>query len=200
MRDLSIFVDESGDFGAYDPASPYYIVTLVLHEQAFDISSNVTKLNKALEPFNIPDYTVHAGPLIRRESEYYNFSLDERRRIFHTLFQFVRTSKISYQSLLAEKRHIEDSIELAVMLSKQLSTFLTSNLEYFFSFDRVLIYYDRGQLELTQILASVFSAILTNVEFRKVVPKDYKIFQVADLLCTLELLFRKSDTKTLSKS
>ncbi len=31
MSCLSIFVDESGDFGPYDSKSPYYIVTLVIH-------------------------------------------------------------------------------------------------------------------------------------------------------------------------
>lgn len=29
MNDLSIFVDESGDFGKYARHSPYYIVTMV---------------------------------------------------------------------------------------------------------------------------------------------------------------------------
>ena len=200
MRDLSVFVDESGDFGVYNPASPYYIVTLVIHDQFADISSNVEKLNRALAPFSLPGYTVHAGPLIRREGGYRNLSLEERRRIFHTLFQFVRTSKIAYHPLLAEKRHTTDSIDLAMLLSKQLSFFLNTHLEYFLSFDRVLIYYDRGQLELAQILTSIFSAILTNVQFRRIAPKDYKLFQAADLLCTLELLERKAEDKNLSKT
>ena len=33
MRELSVFVDESGDFGEYDYHSPYYIITLVFHNQ-----------------------------------------------------------------------------------------------------------------------------------------------------------------------
>ena len=37
---LSIFVDESGDFGNLQPHSPYYIVTMLFHDQndsiAFD--------------------------------------------------------------------------------------------------------------------------------------------------------------------
>ena len=36
---LSIFIDESGDFGQYDPKHPMYYVAMVLHEQANDISS-----------------------------------------------------------------------------------------------------------------------------------------------------------------
>lgn len=29
MKELSIFIDESGDFGEYDYHSPWYIVTMV---------------------------------------------------------------------------------------------------------------------------------------------------------------------------
>ena len=38
MSILSVFIDESGDFGEVNQASPYYLVTLVLHEQNIDIS------------------------------------------------------------------------------------------------------------------------------------------------------------------
>ena len=37
MKELSIFVDESGDFGEYAVHSPYYIITMVYHEQDKDI-------------------------------------------------------------------------------------------------------------------------------------------------------------------
>ena len=30
---LSIFIDESGDFGAYEAHAPYYLVALVYHDQ-----------------------------------------------------------------------------------------------------------------------------------------------------------------------
>ena len=48
MKELSIFVDESGDFGAYEKHAPYYIVTMVLHDQSVDINSEIKKLNKTL--------------------------------------------------------------------------------------------------------------------------------------------------------
>ena len=37
---LSIFIDESGDFGQYNPSSPNYYVAMVLHNQEIDISKN----------------------------------------------------------------------------------------------------------------------------------------------------------------
>ena len=33
MIELSCFVDESGDFGKYEKHSPYYLLTMVFHEQ-----------------------------------------------------------------------------------------------------------------------------------------------------------------------
>ena len=44
MKELSIFIDESGDFGNYSHHSPLYLVTLVIHEQSHDISKEVESL------------------------------------------------------------------------------------------------------------------------------------------------------------
>jgi len=200
MRNLSVFVDESGDFGRYQPQSPYYILTLLFHDQDVDIKESVNKLNAAVAPFNIMTRTVHAGPLIRRESEYRNIFVEERRRIFHKLFHFVRTSNIAYQPLVVERKKTPDALALNAALSKKLSAFLFDNLSFFQQYDRIIIYYDNGQMELTRILVALFNAILNNVEFRKVRPADYKLFQAADLLCTMELLALKADSNSLSQS
>ena len=47
------------------------------------------------------------------------------------------------------------------------------------------VYYDNGQVEVNKILAAVFSTLLDNVEFRKVMPSDYRLFQVADIVLSL---------------
>lgn len=46
----------------------------------------------------------------------------------------------------------------------------------------------------------MFNAFYSHVEFRKVRPVDYQLFQVADLLCTIELLRLKAETNNFSKS
>ena len=71
---------------------------------------------------------------------------------------------------------------------------------FFFDFDKVVLYYDDGQTELTNILVSVFNSLLSNVDVRKVLPIDYKLFQVADLICTLKLLNLKRENNLLSNS
>lgn len=40
-RILSVFVDESGDFGEVKDRSSYYLVTLVFHDQQFDITEGI---------------------------------------------------------------------------------------------------------------------------------------------------------------
>ena len=74
------------------------------------------------------------------------------------------------------------------------------NYEYLSSFDRIQIYYDNGQTVLTKIISSVFSSHFQYVEFRKVKPVDYLLFQAADLICTMELLADKAEMKTFTNS
>jgi len=75
-----------------------------------------------------------------------------------------------------------------------------AHMEDFIRYDRIVVYYDYGQMELTNILVSVFNTVLQNVEFKKILPANYKLFQAADMLCTLELLSIKAKRKMLSKS
>lgn len=96
MKELSIFVDESGDLGEYDFHAPYYIISMVLHDQSYDMQGELIALEESL--------------------------------------------------------------------------------------------------------SRVFNALLENVEFRKVLPADYRLFQVADLICTLKLTELKANVHTLSKS
>lgn len=48
MKELSIFVDESGDFGEYDPRAPFYILSLVLHDQSIDIRNDLAILESEM--------------------------------------------------------------------------------------------------------------------------------------------------------
>ncbi len=53
---------------------------------------------------------------------------------------------------------------------------------------------------MTKVISSVFNSLLDKVEFRKVVPAEYRLFQVADLVCTLKLTELKMENKMLSNS
>ena len=107
---------------------------------------------------------------------------------------------IRYHSIVVEKKHLDDEMELVVKISKQLSAFLNENISTLMNYDRIIVYYDYGQRELAKILISVFNTVLNSVVIKKVAPANYKLFQAADMLCTLELLSLKAERKMLSNS
>ena len=198
---MSIFVDESGDFGPFDSHAPFYIFTLVFHDQSVDIQSQIEKVADKLQAMGkSPSHCFHVGPIIRREQDYYFDSIQERRRMLNVLVAFARSVDISYMTFMVEKKQTSDAIQLTLALSKQLSHFLQQNTAFFCGFERVVVYYDNGQVELNKILASVFGSTLFNVEFKRVIPAQYRLFQVADLLCTTELIVQKESRHILSHS
>ena len=200
MKELSIFVDESGDFGKYDYHAPFYIISMVLHNQNIDIEKDLRALENELNNIGWPNHCVHAGPVIRSEEEYRGYDLKDRQKILMKMMSFIRHLDIRFKSIYIEKKHIEDFVEATGKLSKQLAAFIRDNYDFFCGFDAVKIYYDNGQVEVTRVLSSVFNALLENVEFRKVIPADYRLFQVADLICTLKLTELKLNNHLLSKS
>ena len=200
MKELSIFVDESGDFGDYDYHAPFYIIAMVFHDQAIDISTDLQILERELSNIGLEKHCVHTGPVIRSEHEYKEFSIKERQHILKRLITFIRKLDLKVQTVYIEKKNMEDSVEYFGKLSKQLSNFIRSHLDYFLGFETIKIYYDNGQIEVSKLLSSVFNVMLDNVVFRKVVPSEYRLFQVADMVCTLKLTELKMLNHSLSKS
>lgn len=168
MHNLSIFVDESGDFGTYSNHSPYYIITMLFHDQDKDITSAIKKLDEEIQSLGYEkDFVIHTAPLIRKEEMFNAVMPNERRALFTKLFYFTLKSDIQYKT---------------------------------FVFDNVILYYDNGQHELNRILNAVLTTELSHYDIRKVLPKDYKLFQAADLICTIQLLALKREHKELSNS
>ena len=195
MKKLSVFVDESGDFGEYQPHSPYYIVTMVIHEQDKDIGSQIDKLNNSLRDMNLPNHTIHAEPLIRREENYANVSPNERRRIFSLLYHFVLNCEIRYKVFVFQKKNYDSALKLQAAMGREME-----NLSYFQTFSKIILYYDNGQHELNSLLNVLFATNFTNYDIRYVKPSEYKLFQVADLICAVELLSNKLQNRDFTRS
>lgn len=201
MRELSIFIDESVDFGPAQKHSPFYILGLVFHDQGDDITGHLDKIHEALRLRGLsPNHAVHTAPLIRREQDYRWLDMPARRSIFRVLVDFVRLCDVTHHALVFSKREHRDTDQLVSAMARELGALIRANHGYFSSWDRVVIYYDNGQREITTLVNSVFNAHLNNVEVRKVVPSDYSLFQAADLCCTLALLPTKVTTVGLSSS
>lgn len=89
--------------------------------------------------------------------------------------------------------------QMVSRISREVSTFLREHLEFLQSFDRIIVYYDNGQKEITNLVNTLFNAFL-EAEVRKVSPSDYSLFQAADMFCTLTLLEEKLKSEGLSNS
>ena len=189
MSELSIFIDESGDYG---PNSDFYLLTLVFHDQRSSIDAQVDALAAQLQSMGEScRRALHTGPMVRKEDEYGDAPLERRRKLFALLFGFARKCGISYKTFAIDKRQHPDPFQLKARLAREVSLFFQSHTGYFTSFDRAIAYYDNGQAIVTNIVNTVFGAIFFDVEIRRVRPSDYRLFQCADLICTLELLKAK---------
>ena len=171
---LSVFIDKSGDFGPYETHAPYYLVSMILHNQSTDISENIKLFDSHLLNLGYQNHAIHTGPLIRRESVYSNDLVEERKRLFNALFNFARRLDFQYSCIKVKKSECPDVITMTSKVSKALADVLRNN--------------------------AVFSTLYAHVEFRKVKSVDYKLFQIADLICTMELLSEKAETNSFTRS
>lgn len=192
---LSIFIDESGDFGKLDMKYPYYHVTLVLHEQLNDITDNVNRLESLLSSWGYSNHYIHVGSLIRKEKPYIDELRENRKHIFNALFQFIQHSPIQYivLSMNKSKCNSKTKVGYTEQLSKLLAKVLRENMAYFMSFSKIILYYDYGQDELVRILTTTFNVAFSNVDIRNVKPTDYRLLQAADFICTVEMTDNKTE-------
>ena len=198
MSELSIFIDESGDIGSN---SEFYLITLVFHEQSISIEEPLEYLDRGLFDMGFPsDCAIHTGPIIRREDMYANMDVSMRKRVFTRLFSFTRHCGVRYAVFSYKKKEFDDRLKLKARFARDLSIFLGDHQDYFTAFDTVIVYYDNGQAMVTDVVNTVFAANFFDVDFRRVLPVQYRLFQSADLICTLELLRLKADAGKMSAS
>ena len=66
-------------------------------------------------------------------------------------------------------------------------------------FNKIIVYYDNGQKEFTNLANTLFNAFL-EAGIRKVPPFEYNLFQAANMFDTFTLLEEKLTHEGLSKS
>lgn len=191
MKELSIFVDESGNFGMNAKHSPYYLVSFVFHDQQHDISEKVSHLERFLSELGFPNHCVHTEPIIRNEAVYKDLTLDERKKIFNCLCRFARRAPVSHKTFVFKKTEADSKFQMLSRMSREIAAFINSHLAFFKSFDSVKIYYDNGQAEITSLITTVMAPLIHDLTVKNITPNNYRLFQVADLFCTLMLTQEK---------
>ena len=200
MKELSVFIDESGDFGEARERPAYYLVTFVFHDQNDNIDTQVKKLENSIKDAGFDIEYIHTGPVIRRESVFSGYSIDERRKLLYKMLQFVVACPIHYLTISVDRKEAVDKVSLSGKLAREIKTVINEHFDYFMNFNKVIVYYDYGQSELSAILNAVFSVQFSNVEFRRAEPQKYRLLQAADFICSMDLLRIKKCENRLSRS
>lgn len=193
-KELSIFADESGDRGG---KARYYLLTLVFHDQAKSIADAVTGYEAKLARADLPNIPFHSEPLMNGHKDYRFLGIEQRKTMLAYFSSFARKLPISYTTFVYRRSEFENPEELAIRMERDISRVMLDHLGFFQSFDDVKVYYDNGQDIVKRALDRSVGQVLSKgvVQRRKTSMTDYRLEQVADYLCTIELALVKYEAK-----
>lgn len=202
---LSVFVDESGKLQYPDTHSRFYVIGMVFHDQSRSIADASRLMDEGIRQlgFDPERFVFHAGPLIRAEKNFSMMSRSYRGKIFRRMMTFAREAPYRYHCFCVDKKYIDTADQIIGNLRADILAYLNTHRNRLSDLEKVKVYYDCGQSPLTNLLHETFEENITcSVEFAQGVrPEKYKLFQLADLLCTLFLIQSKLDADELmSKS
>lgn len=202
---LSIFVDESGNFSDTKDPARYCIITFVFHNQNAIIDRFVNDLNRANEDLGLDASTFqfHTGPLIRQEDQFEAMSRRMRARIFDRMLTFVRNVDFRYRSFILDTKYVNSADQIRENFKAMIIPFMQAHKEYLESLGRIKLYYDAGQKQVGKIIQeSLRESVSCDICFAEGVKQTtYKLLQVADLVCTVDLINRKlSDDMSMTKA
>ena len=186
MRELSVFVDESGNLG--DDAK-YYLLALVLHDQSKDVFEHIGRYESTLAQRGLRDIPLHMNPLMRANEDYKGMTTQERNRLLTCFSSFAWKCPFSYEVLSYRKSHFKSDEDLFSKMKRDLILLLFDKLEALQAYDIVKIYYDDGQGMVTDALHAAFEYALNKqaITYRDCSPADFRLQQIADFICEIEL-------------
>lgn len=175
-RIASCFIDEAGDFGKYEAHSPFYVVSVVVHNQSDHIQKDIDGLESYLSSIGYPHHAIHTAPLIRRNGDYEKIDMEHRRKLFNLIFRLARKIPIVFFTARIKKSECKDSDVLEAKITKAIKSELEKRMDFWHSFDKIIIYYDNGQKPLKRILNILFNSMFSNVEVRQISPCRLQTF------------------------
>lgn len=194
MSELSIFVDESGDKSTH---ARYFILTLVLHDQNESIAKDISIYEQSLTAADIPNIPFHSEPLLNGHGMYEGLTLERRKKLLTSFASLVRFLPIKYKTFVYQRSHFDNLEKLATRMKRDISSLFLDDLEFFQSFDHVKLYYDNGQDIVKCALYNSIESVLSKqaIERKRTTMTEYRLAQVADYLCTIELAVVKYAAK-----
>lgn len=119
VKELSIFVDESGDRGG---KARYYLLTLVFHDQADSIAEAVTGYEAKLARADLPNIPFHSEPLMNGHKDYEFLNIEQRKVMLAYFSSFVRKLPISYITFVYRRSQFEDPARLMERMGRDISS------------------------------------------------------------------------------
>lgn len=187
VAELSLFIDESGDVGS---ESRYYLVSLVIHEQSKDVLPGVILYENNLAFTGLEDIPFHFNPLINANQEYKDMSIETRKKLLASFRIMVEKLPFRYHLFAYQKRlHPTGPNSLEANMRRDVTDFLFDNFDFFCAFDKVKVYYDNGQSLITRVLQDAMNQVFSKnvIVFKNASPSEYRLQQVADYVCGIEL-------------
>ena len=186
MRELSIFVDESGSDGLSDR---HYLLTVVMHDQSENIANSTAAYEGALRAKGLPDIPFHASPLMDGKDMYSGLDLGTRKALLGSFRVFFRHTPVRHRAFACATKQFASLDKLAGTMRRDIVNFLFDNLAELQSYDMVKVYYDNGQRSIAESLHLAIEYALSRdtVVYRSAQPCEYRLSQVADYICTMEL-------------
>ena len=99
--------------------------------------------------------------------------------------------KARYYTLIINKKNSGSTSLLRDYINDKLNDMIYKYLEYLQGFDRIVLYYDGGQADLSKAIEKTFGALSGYERRSKFDHADKKLFQVADMLTYLDKLIYK---------
>lgn len=193
---LKCYVDESGDFGRFDPKSPLYVVSFVMVSSEDDAEPYIRLFKRRLRSKECGEYPIHVGPLIRREDPYGDLERPARLELFEIAWDLLNLSPARVLNIAVKKEGGDPMMAIAKAVAKA----IYEHLGFFRSFDEVVVFYDNGQAQLKTMLLSIFSANFLNFSMELAKQGETPFLQAADMAATLALLEYKVRESNLSAS
>ena len=177
-------------------------MSLVFHEQDEVLDSYISAMEEDLARKGLPNLPFHASPLMYGKEPYRDLEMEVRKKMLACFEAFCRRAPFSCKSFSYKRSEVEEPSLFTARFKRDLVVFLTDNLEYFQNFDCVKIYYDNGQQMVTAALHSALDFILSKeaVLYRMANAWEYRLSQVADCICTLELTDIKFQRNELTET
>lgn len=199
MLEISLFADESGESGT---ESKYYLLTLVFHEQNDSIFQAISIYENDLRAKNLPNIPLHACPLMNGHDDYEGMDIQDRKRLLQAFFTMLQHLPIKYHTFSYRKDEFLNSAALGARIRRDIVNLIFDNLDYLQRFDKIKVYYDDGQYVVTKALHdAVEYALSTNaIMYKDGNPRDYRLAQAADFICTIELTALKFEAKEVTKT